>query len=63
MTGDELFSYVAQNDVISADDHETALEVLADSFLDDVMQLLAFLLLVNHQFFVKLNLCPIVGEK
>ena len=56
MKNDELFSYMAQDDVISADDHETTFKVLADAFFDDVMQLFAFLLLINHQFFLKLNL-------
>jgi hypothetical protein len=47
---------MAQDDMISADDHETTFKVLADTLFDDVMQLFAFLLLINHQFLLKLNL-------
>ena len=47
---------MTENDVIGADDHQTAFKVLVDALLDDVMQMFTFLLLVNHQLFLQLNL-------
>jgi hypothetical protein len=47
---------VTQNDVVGTNGHKVAFEILADFFLDDIVQLFAFLLLVNHEFFLQLDL-------
>lgn len=47
---------MAENDMVGADDHKTALEILTDSFLENIMQLFTFLLFVDHQFLLQLDL-------
>ena len=47
---------MTKNDVISADDHKATFEILAYSFLDDIVQLFTFLLFVNHEFLLQLDL-------
>lgn len=48
--------YMAENDVIRTDDHETAFEILVDFLLDDIMQMFPFLLFVDHEFLLQLDL-------
>lgn len=47
---------MTQNDVVGTNYHKAAFEILADFFLDDIVQLFAFLLLANHEFFLQLDL-------
>lgn len=47
---------MAKNNVVSADNHKAAFKVLVDFFLDDIVQMFAFLLFVDHELFLQLDL-------
>ena len=47
---------MAQNDMIRADDHQATFKILANALFNHVVQLFTFLLLVNHEFLLQLDL-------
>ena len=51
---------LAQDDVVGADHHQTALEVLLHLLLENVVQLVTVLFLVDHQLLLQLNLFQLI---
>lgn len=49
---------LAQDDVVGADHHQAAVKVLQDLLFEHVVEFVAVLLLVDHQFLLELNLVP-----